>query len=115
MRDEAFRKQASNYYIESRYPPGPPPQYEYEELKNDLDQAWELAIRIEAAPPPSKRAAPRISQDMNQYNLLFNPRPFREFRALSWPHVFLFAFALLFFTVQMALSPLRLAPFASHF
>ncbi|MBI4831493.1 MAG: HEPN domain-containing protein [Candidatus Lindowbacteria bacterium] len=27
-----FCEKASNYYIESRYPPGPPPQYEYEDL-----------------------------------------------------------------------------------
>ena len=36
----------SQYYIEARYPPGPPVEYKYEEIKEDLDSAWELIGRI---------------------------------------------------------------------
>lgn len=35
-------EKASRYYIEERYPPGPLVQYEYQEIKSDLDKAWEL-------------------------------------------------------------------------
>lgn len=33
---------ASKYYIEDRYPPGPPQDYSYEEIKKDLDKTWDL-------------------------------------------------------------------------
>lgn len=39
-------EKASRYYIEDRYPPGPPVEYEYEEIKADLDKAWELIRKI---------------------------------------------------------------------
>lgn len=44
-------EKASRYYIEDRYPPGPPVEYEYDEIKADLDTAWELikTIRAKAA------------------------------------------------------------------
>jgi HEPN domain-containing protein len=38
-------EKASRYYLEDRYPPGPPVEYEYNEIKTDLDKAWEL-IRL---------------------------------------------------------------------
>lgn len=41
-------EKASRYYIEERYPPGPPVEYEYEEIKEDLDRAWELIKKIRA-------------------------------------------------------------------
>lgn len=41
-------EKASRYYIEDRYPPGPPVEYEYEEIKEDLDRAWELIKKIRA-------------------------------------------------------------------
>lgn len=41
-------EKASRYYIEDRYPPGPPVEYEYEEIKIDLDRAWELIRKIRA-------------------------------------------------------------------
>ena len=41
-----FCEKASRYYIEARYPPGPPMEYEYEEIKMDLDRAWELIKKI---------------------------------------------------------------------
>ena len=40
-------EKASQYYIEARYPPGPPVEYEYEEIKEDLDRAWELIKKIQ--------------------------------------------------------------------
>jgi HEPN domain-containing protein len=39
-------EKASRYYIEDRYPPGPLVEYEYNEMKNDLDQAMELIKNI---------------------------------------------------------------------
>ena len=39
-------EKASRYYIEARYPPGPPVDYEYKEIKRDLDNAWELIRQI---------------------------------------------------------------------
>lgn len=39
-------EKASRYYIEDRYPPGPVVEYEYNEVKADLDKAWELIRRI---------------------------------------------------------------------
>lgn len=42
----ALCEKASRYYIEDRYPPGPPVGYEYEEIKGDLDRAWELIRKI---------------------------------------------------------------------
>ena len=41
-------EKGSRYYIEDRYPPGPPVEYEYEEIKHDLDRAWELIKKIRA-------------------------------------------------------------------
>jgi len=41
-------EKGSRYYIEDRYPPGPPVEYEYEEIKQDLDRAWELIKKIRA-------------------------------------------------------------------
>ena len=41
-------EKASLYYIEARYPPGPPVQYERDEIKSDLDNTWELVRRIRA-------------------------------------------------------------------
>lgn len=41
-------EKASRYYIEARYPPGPPVEYEYEEIKEDLDRAWELIKKVRA-------------------------------------------------------------------
>jgi len=39
-------EKASRYYIEDRYPPGPIVQYEYQEIKADLDKTWELIRKI---------------------------------------------------------------------
>ncbi len=39
-------EKASRYYIEDRYPPGPPVEYEYEEIKIDLDRTWDLIRKI---------------------------------------------------------------------
>lgn len=39
-------RKATKYYIEERYPPGPTPQYSYEEIKADLAKAWELIRKI---------------------------------------------------------------------
>lgn len=39
-------EKASRYYIEERYPPGPPVEYPYEEIKTDLERAWELVRSI---------------------------------------------------------------------
>jgi HEPN domain-containing protein len=50
--DESFNdflelcEKASRYYIEDRYLPGPLVEYEYNEIKADLDQAWELIRKI---------------------------------------------------------------------
>ncbi len=41
-------EKVSLYYIEARYPPGPPAEYDREEIKSDLDNAWELIKRITA-------------------------------------------------------------------
>lgn len=41
-------EKVSRYYFEARYPPGPPVEYEYAEIKRDLDSAWELIKRIRA-------------------------------------------------------------------
>lgn len=40
-------RKATRYYIEERYPPSPVPQYTYEEIKMDLDRAWELVKKIQ--------------------------------------------------------------------
>ncbi len=40
-------EKSSRYYIEERYPPGPPVQYEYEEIETDLETAWNLIRLIE--------------------------------------------------------------------
>src|SRR4030043_1232576 len=39
-------EKASRYYIEDRYPPGPIVEYEYDEIKGDLDKAWELIRKV---------------------------------------------------------------------
>lgn len=41
---------STRYYVEDRYPPGPPVDYGREEIKADLDLAWQLVrlIRQEA-------------------------------------------------------------------
>ena len=39
-------EKASRYYIEDRYPPGPVVEYEYNEIKADLDEAWELIRKV---------------------------------------------------------------------
>jgi len=41
---------STRYYVEDRYPPGPPADYSREEIKADLDSAWQLVrlIRQEA-------------------------------------------------------------------
>ena len=39
-------EKASKYYLEDRYPPGPPVEYEYEEIKSDLDRAGNLIGKI---------------------------------------------------------------------
>ena len=41
-------EKASLYYIEARYPPGPPAEYKYEEIKSDLDGTWKLIEQIQA-------------------------------------------------------------------
>ena len=43
-------EKASRYYIEARYPPGPMVEYDYDELRQDLDNAWGLIghIRLKA-------------------------------------------------------------------
>jgi HEPN domain-containing protein len=42
----ALCEKASRYYIEDRYPPGPLVEYEYNEIKADLDKAWDLIRKI---------------------------------------------------------------------
>jgi len=39
-------EKASRYYIDDRYPPGPIVEYEYSEIKADLERAWELIRNI---------------------------------------------------------------------
>lgn len=39
-------EKASRFYLSDRYPPGPPVVYEYDEIRHDLDLAWELIRRI---------------------------------------------------------------------
>ena len=39
-------EKASRYYIEQRYPPGPIIEYSYEEIKTDLDNAWNLIRKV---------------------------------------------------------------------
>lgn len=39
-------EKATRYYIEDRYPPGPPLEYRREEIKADLDWAWKLVKEI---------------------------------------------------------------------
>lgn len=41
-------EKASRFYIEDRYPPGPPAHYEYNEIESDLESAWQLIRRIRA-------------------------------------------------------------------
>lgn len=44
-------EKATRYYIEDRYPPGPPVEYERSVIKEDLDLTWDLirAIREKAS------------------------------------------------------------------
>ncbi|MBM4050483.1 MAG: HEPN domain-containing protein [Planctomycetes bacterium] len=46
-------EKATRYYLEDRYPPGPAPEYTHDEIKADLDHAWELIqiIKREAVLP----------------------------------------------------------------
>ncbi len=39
-------EKVTRFYIEDRYPPGPPAEYSREEIKADLDLAWELVKSI---------------------------------------------------------------------
>jgi HEPN domain-containing protein len=39
-------EKATRYYIEERYPPGPPAEYSRDEIKVDLDMAWQLVKMI---------------------------------------------------------------------
>ncbi len=39
-------EKATRYYLEERYPPGPPANYSREELKADLDLTWEFVWMI---------------------------------------------------------------------
>lgn len=39
-------EKATRYYIEDRYPPGPPAEYSREEIKADLELAWNLVRTI---------------------------------------------------------------------
>jgi HEPN domain-containing protein len=39
-------EKATRYYIEERYPPGPPAEYSRDEIKVDLDMAWQLVRMI---------------------------------------------------------------------
>ena len=41
-------EKASRYYIDGRYPPGPPAEYEHEEIKADLDKALKLISQVQA-------------------------------------------------------------------
>ncbi|VUT25112.1 MAG: HEPN domain protein [Candidatus Methanolliviera sp. GoM_oil] len=41
-----FCDKATKYYIENRYPPGPPIEYRFEEIKKSLDNAWRLIRKI---------------------------------------------------------------------
>jgi HEPN domain-containing protein len=40
-------EKASAFYIEDRYPPGPLPDYPYDEIKEDLERTWALVKAIE--------------------------------------------------------------------
>jgi len=40
-------EKASRYYIDGRYPPGPPAAYEREEIKSDLDEALKLINKVQ--------------------------------------------------------------------
>ncbi|MBL7066010.1 MAG: HEPN domain-containing protein [Anaerolineae bacterium] len=50
-------EKATRYYIEERYPPGPLTQYSLEEIKADLDLAWQLvsSIRQRAEPGTNEK------------------------------------------------------------
>jgi HEPN domain-containing protein len=39
-------EKASRYYLEERYPPGPIVEYTYDEIKTDLENAWELINKV---------------------------------------------------------------------
>ncbi len=43
-----FCEKVSRYYVDGRYPPGPPVTYEYEEIKADLEKAWKLTRTLQA-------------------------------------------------------------------
>jgi hypothetical protein len=40
-------EKATRYYIEERYPPGPPAEYTREEMKADLELVWQLVKVIQ--------------------------------------------------------------------
>ena len=54
-------EKATRYYIEDRYPPGPPAEYDRSEIQIDLELSWQL-IRVlkeraglqEGSPSPHK-------------------------------------------------------------
>ena len=39
-------EKATRYYIDDRYPPGPPPEYSREEIEADLQLAWKLVREL---------------------------------------------------------------------
>jgi len=39
-------EKATKYYMEDRYPLGPPPEYSREEIRADLELTWELVREI---------------------------------------------------------------------
>jgi len=41
-------EKASKYYIDARYPPGPPVEYSCAAIKSDLELAWEMIRNIRA-------------------------------------------------------------------
>jgi HEPN domain-containing protein len=51
--DDSFVKfldlceKASRYYLQDRYPPGPLVEYDYEDIKSDLEKAWEMIRYIQ--------------------------------------------------------------------
>jgi len=39
-------EKATRYYLEQRYPPGPPVDYSHKEIEGDLDLTWELVRTV---------------------------------------------------------------------
>jgi len=56
-------EKATRYYIEDRYPPGPPAEYNREEIKEDLDLTYKLIQvirkRTDLQGQPNQSKAPR--------------------------------------------------------